>query len=61
MDLRHFKTFEGFTNTLYKKRDETYCKWWKQTYPSVGADVHFQAVVLAERFVAVGALVRTLT
>lgn len=31
------------------------------TYARVRADVHFQAVVFAERFVTVGALVGTLT
>lgn len=33
----------------------------RETYSSVRADVHLQAVVLAEGFVAVGTLVRTLT
>lgn len=32
-----------------------------RTYTGVSADVHFQAVVLAEGFVTVGTLVRTLT
>lgn len=34
---------------------------WRKTYTSVCADVHLQAIVLAECFVTVGALVWTLT
>lgn len=46
---------------MYRVRREEKRKKEGNTYTSVCADVHFQAIVLAERFVTVGALVRTFT
>lgn len=51
---------ERHTEETSSRRDEVHGAE-EDTYAGVCADVHFQAVVFAERFVTVGTLVGTLT